>query len=62
MKCLTALLQEVCVVGIGLTSCIIYQNQNIQCRLLCDGRFIEEVPHKELCVPSDVLCIREVMC
>jgi hypothetical protein len=62
MKCVTTPLQEVSVVAIGLTCCIINQNQNIRCGLRCDGRFVEEMPHKKLCVPRVVLCIREVMC
>jgi len=62
MKCLTTLLREVSIVVIGMTCFIIHQNQNIQCGLHCDGRFLVEMPHKKLCVPKVVLFIREVMC
>jgi hypothetical protein len=46
MKCLTTLLQEVSVVVIGMPCCVIHQNRNVQCGLHCDGRFLEEMPHK----------------
>ena len=53
MKCLTTLLREVSIVVIGMTCCIIHQNQNIQCGLHCDGRFLEEMPLKKFMCTED---------